>query len=103
MGQNDFSQWKSLDESTDPDDVGVSERGGNPVRPIVFPNPVDNWLTLPSVGERTRVEIYDANGKSLYAGFLSGDCRLDVSALNSGVYLLNVYGNVKVVYKFIKM
>ena len=96
----DLSQWQAMD-----DDVGLIEKEGNPIRPILFPNPVNDWLNLPGYGERTRVEIFDANGKSLYSGFLSGENnnRVNVSALNPGVYLVNIYGEQNVVYKFIKL
>ena len=57
-----------------------------------YPNPVDDWLTIPCNGENSRVEIYDLKGARLFSGLLSDkeDCRLNVSFLNAGVYLESV-------------
>ena len=67
---------------------------------LFYPNPVDDWLIL-SCNENTRVEIYDLKGTRLFSGTLSGEsiCRLNVSFLNSGIYLVSVYGKT---YKMIK-
>ena len=67
----------------------------------LYPNPVNDLLTLPCNGESTRVEIYDLKGTRLFAGTLSGEdaCRLDVSFLSAGVYMVKVGGEK---YKIIK-
>ena len=65
----------------------------------LYPNPVDDWLTLPCTGESTRVEIYDLKGTRLFSGLLSEKCELNVSFLNAGVYMVNVSGET---YKLIK-
>ena len=68
---------------------------------FLYPNPVDDWLTIPCNGENTRVEIYDLKGTRLFSGTLSEKetCQLNVSFLNSGVYMVNVDGKT---YKIIK-
>ena len=68
---------------------------------FLYPNPVDDWLTLPCKGENTRVEIYDLKGTRLFSGSLSGNdaCQLNVSFLSTGVYMVNVDGKT---YKIIK-
>ena len=99
LGQSDVSQWKTLDE------VGVVEKEENAIRPIIYPNPVSDWLRLPCKGERTLVEIHDAKGSRLYSGFLSeNDANpLNVSFLSAGLYTVSVYGEAKLVYQFIKL
>ena len=69
--------------------------------PSLYPNPVDDWLTIPCTGEAVRVEIYDLKGTRLFSGTLSGEdaCQLNVSFLSTGVYILNVSGEN---YKIIK-
>ena len=68
---------------------------------FLYPNPVDDWLTLPCKGENTRVEIYDLKGTRLFSGSLSGNdaCQLNVSFLSAGIYMVNVDGKT---YKIIK-
>ena len=99
VGQSDLTQWKSMDE----DPVGLMEREENTIR-LLYPNPVDDWLTLPCTGERTRVEIHDVKGVRLFSDVLSGKDThlLDVSFLNAGVYTVSVQGETSVVYKVIK-
>jgi len=68
---------------------------------LLYPNPVDDLLTLPGNGANTRVEIYDLKGVRLFSGLLSGEdtCQLNVSFLSAGVYMVNVSGET---YKIIK-
>ena len=98
FGQSDLSQWKSLN------DVGVIEREENFARPVIFPNPVGDFLILPSSGERTLVEIHDLKGARLFSESLSGkgNHQLNVSFLSAGIYLVSVYGETRVVYKIVK-
>jgi hypothetical protein len=98
-GQSDLTQWKSLDDDT----VGVKERNLL-ICPLIYPNPVDDWLTFSDIGERTLVEIHDLKGARLFSGFLSGEKsnQLDVSFLSAGVYTVSVYGETRVVYKVVK-
>ena len=67
----------------------------------LYPNPVDDWLTIPCNGENTRVEIYDLKGTRLFSGTLSEKetCQINVSFLNAGVYMINVDGKM---YKVVK-
>ena len=66
-----------------------------------YPNPVDDLLALPCNGETTHVEIYDLKGTNLFSGLLAGkdNCQLNVSFLNTGVYMVNVSGET---FKIIK-
>jgi len=60
----------------------------------LYPNPVDNWLTIPCNGESVRVEIYDLKGIRLFSETLSGEdtCQLNVSFLSAGTYLVRIDG-----------
>ena len=96
---NDIDSWKVVEIST-----GLNEKEGNNLKPP-YPNPVDDWLTLPSSGDRTRVEIYDLKGTRLFSGLFSGKnaYQLNVSFLNAGVYIVNVSGETGTAnYKIIK-
>jgi hypothetical protein len=62
---------------------------------VVFPNPADesltiNWTGLPVNGI---IEIIDLSGKTIRSFNLKGttsSCQLDISDINSGVYLMKV-------------
>jgi len=68
---------------------------------LLYPNPVGDLLTLPCNSDQTRIEIYDLKGTRLFSGVLPGkdSCRLNVSFLNTGIYMVNVSGET---YKIIK-
>ena len=89
-----MDSWKAVDIPT-----GLSDEKDNSVK-LLYPNPVSDWLTLPCTGENVRVEIYDLKGARLFSGLVAGeDCRLNVSFLNTGVYMVGVDGER---YKIIK-
>ena len=89
-----MDSWKAVDIPT-----GLSDEKDNSVK-LLYPNPVSDWLTLPCAGENVRVEIYDLKGARLFSGLVSDeDCRLNVSFLNTGVYMVGVDGER---YKIIK-
>ena len=56
----------------------------------VFPNPVKDILYLESEHHIERAEIYDISGR-LLKHFLTPDMQINVSYLNSGLYLLKVF------------
>jgi len=70
-------------------------------RQSLYPNPVNDWLTIPCVDDRTRVEIYNLNGTRLFSGTLldKDACQLNVSFLSAGIYLVSVSGET---YRIIK-
>ncbi|MDR2407213.1 MAG: T9SS type A sorting domain-containing protein, partial [Bacteroidales bacterium] len=97
LGSGDLTQWKEVETT------GLVDREINNIKPL-YPNPVNDLLTIPCTGNHIRVEIHDLKGSRLFSGLLSDKetCQLDVSFLNAGMYLLSVYGGTKVVYKIIK-
>ena len=96
LGPGDLaSSWTALNLSSE---FAVEDANNNK---SLYPNPVDDWLTLPCTGDNSRVEIYDLKGTCLLSGTLSDKdaCRLDVSFLSAGIYLVKVGGET---YKVIK-
>ena len=95
LGPNDLASWEVVSLPTG---FSVEE---TTVNQSLYPNPVDDWLTLPCTEEHSRVEIYDLKGIRLFSGTLSDNdtCRLNVSFLSAGIYLVNIGGET---YKIIK-
>jgi len=58
----------------------------------IFPNPVKDWIQvrLPQNNGTTEVFVYDMTGKMLLQQTFQGQetCRLNVSALNNGMYIV---------------
>ena len=69
----------------------------------VFPNPVQDFITIESEHKFTSCEIIDVTGKLLKKSELSGN-KINVSTLPAGTYFikLNSIGNVNTMVKFIK-
>jgi len=90
----DLSSWTEIKVPT-----GITEPKEN--LKSLYPNPVNDLLTLPVNGKNIRVEIYDLKGSRLFCELLSGEgaCHLNVSFLNPGIYMVNVSGKT---YKIIK-
>jgi hypothetical protein len=93
----DDTQWEEAGTT------GLVDGKINNLKPL-YPNPVDDLLTIPYTGNHIRVEIYDLKGCRLYSEMLSDKetYQLEVSFLKTGMYLLTVYGETTVVYKIIK-
>jgi len=90
VANNDISpleaeSWEAMDMT------GLANSKANPKQ--LYPNPVGDILILPCTAN-SRVEIYDLKGTRLFSGMLSGEgnCQLNVSFLNTGVYMVNVSG-----------
>ena len=97
LGPGDLSCWKPVNIP-----FGIVEKEVTNITP--YPNPVDDWLTLPCSEGRTRVEIHDLKGTRLFSGLVLDDagCRLNVSFLSAGVYMVSVSGETRNIYKIIK-
>ncbi len=64
----------------------------------MFPNPANNELTIDlTSSEKSSVNIYNSNGKLVYAATSNGNelLSLDISDLNSGVYTVEVINEQK--------
>jgi|GEM_PF-4815504 len=65
---------------------------------IVFPNPASEKITVQSNNKAdvTGVEIVSLSGSLLIEQICDGLCKIDVSSLQNGVYLLNLYKASKI-------
>jgi hypothetical protein len=89
--------------------TGISTVEGENKSIIVFPDPVSDVLSVSgSASEITNVEILNAAGQCVYTKYFSkNECfsnqGINVSELNAGVYLVNIF-NGKDIYrkKFVK-
>src|SRR5690554_4419820 len=69
---------------------------------IIYPNPASYDLYI-NTKQSVQVTIYDVNGRIIFSGVNNAKDRIDISTLQNGVYVLNIYyagGSRK--YKFIK-
>ena len=84
--------WKVMEITT-----GLTERKDS--AKLLYPNPVNDVLTLPCQGKPARVEIHDLKGTRLFSGLLSGEgaCQLYVSFLSAGVYVVSIDGKHSII------
>lgn len=68
----------------------------------VYPNPVSDIIYIQNAPERSyQISVYRINGSLIYNTKMnSGEKSIDVSFLQSGLYLLNVNG---LTFKFVKL
>ncbi|MDP2424707.1 MAG: T9SS type A sorting domain-containing protein [Bacteroidales bacterium] len=71
---------------------------------ITYPNPTKDLLTIECPWpDTTRLQIFDVQGNLLHQATLGESRQLDVSGLNTGVYLLNLqYGQQMVTRRIIR-
>lgn len=79
--------------------LGVSESTVNDIK--IYPNPTTNTLNFKGVTNEVAVSVYDNLGRQVLNSTVTMGQSLDVSELNSGMYLLNFEGNNST-FKFIK-
>jgi len=70
----------------------------------LYPNPVDNILSIESDAIISEATIYDSNGRSILRTAYEGDLyQLDLSKLRPGIYFLKVLSNTGIeTFKIIK-
>jgi hypothetical protein len=60
----------------------------------LFPNPVNNILTLSTDNNNERVEIYNIIGEKVLSFYKQkADLRINVNILNKGMYFVKLYDN----------
>ena len=94
LGPEDMTHWSPL---------GLDDGWVRTFLP--YPNPVDEWLNVPTKGVRTDIQVFDLNGSLILSETVSEKevHKLNVSSLKAGIYLLSVCnGTEKFNYKFIK-
>jgi len=64
----------------------------------VYPNPASDYIKIASTEVIDRLEVYSILGNSVISKSNSLD-RIDVSTLNPGIYLLNIYSGSKKITK----
>ena len=65
----------------------------------IYPNPFENSLTIKSPHEITGIQLFDLNGKKLYHKLKLDNSVLNLSALESGLYILELKTKSNIVYK----
>ena len=58
----------------------------------MYPNPVENYLTIRSKSEITRVQVYSLLG-DLVIDVKTNFLRINLSNLNSGIYMIKIHSN----------
>lgn len=74
-------------------DVPTSTKVQNPSvsNILVFPNPVNDILTIQGLTAPTKVEVYSLQGAKVLSGVVTN--KLSMSTLRSGMYLVNIANN----------
>ncbi len=69
----------------------------------MYPNPASNVLSVSEYGEKATISILDMTGKYIIANNIMLSNSIDISAMNSGVYIIQISKN-DIVYtaKFVK-
>jgi hypothetical protein len=71
----------------------------------MYPNPANSSLTLSNISDVNRIDVYDVTGKLIRTIATEGveNVTIDVTDLNTGVYILNATNNTGVqTTKFVK-
>ena len=69
----------------------------------IYPNPVDNIITISTQESITSVEIFNMIGKQVFSTTNFQDNSIDVTNLSEGIYILRISnGDLSVSKKFIK-
>ena len=58
----------------------------------MYPNPVENYLTIRSNSPITKVEVYSLLG-DLVKNVKTNFSRIDLRNLNSGIYMIKIHSN----------
>jgi len=78
--------------------TGTSEANINPVQ--VYPNPTENFVIVDEIaesGRKVRFAIFDISGKKVLERTLIGQKRIDLSELNSGIYLYQIFSDQELI------
>ena len=67
---------------------------------IIYPNPVEDLLSIANIKDGSGYCIYDINGKLLLNGFITPNQNINLRSLESGTYFLKIQDEKKL--KFLK-
>lgn len=88
LGQDCFDQNSMLDVIDEKiQEVNSVETVNTNIE--IFPNPTNGYLNIKGV-ESFKFKVYDAVGKLMLKGFSSGSSLIDLTSVNSGVYLISI-------------
>jgi len=59
----------------------------------IFPNPALEFISIESGMDYNWVRIFSLSGQEVFAGEIIGSERVDISGLNAGVYLVQIYNH----------
>ena len=91
----DLNWFENLLETLSVDDNELSEFS-------IYPNPTKNMLNFKGLpNDSFKISVYDVLGKNVLNATLEGNNSLDVSKLNSGIYILK-FDDYKTNFKFVK-
>ncbi|GAO29526.1 pectate lyase family protein [Geofilum rubicundum] len=79
--------------------VGMDDRGTTP-KVLVYPNPVSSILSLSSVEDVQKVEVYSLSG-ILFKSLNSGFDQIDMSDLSAGTYLVLIHTRQAIVKQMV--
>lgn len=61
----------------------------------VYPNPASEFINIGTkVNEVSAYRLTDISGKEILTGYVNKNGRIDVSSLQKGIYLLNIYNSL---------
>jgi len=58
--------------------------------PLVFPNPCQDFIALPTLFSGLNFEIYQMNGQLVMSGQATNDSKIVLTSLEKGTYLLKI-------------
>ena len=75
------------------DDLGTSDFSLSKIK--VYPNPVNDFLTIEAEFTIDAVSVYDIEGRKVLEVLKDNMNQIDMSALNSGIYFVKVFSGLK--------
>jgi len=78
--------------------TGVSEENIDPMD--VYPNPTEDFIIVDEIAENigtVRFALFDISGKKVLERSLTGQKRIDLSELNSGIYLYQIFSDQELI------
>ena len=78
------------------DVLATNDLQGQRIEINVFPNPATNFLQIEAIGTSNdlQIEVYDVSGRLVIQNNIDNtNARVNISSLNSGLYLINVVDN----------
>lgn len=91
-----YNEWGTPLEFSCPN-TGISETQITPI--TLFPNPAEDVIQIESPQKIDAIQIYDLQGRLVKSEELNGRTSLNVSELESGVYLIEILNENKILHR----